>query len=60
MIFDKKNGDLLGFDESNVYHSFNKSAHLSQYSANFKNKNVILMGDSLYVPSKYEIYFEEF
>ena len=48
MIFDD-NKKLIGFDDSNIYHSFNKEVHLLPYSEKFLNKNVILLGDSLQV-----------
>ena len=48
MIFDD-NKKLIGFDDKNIYHSFNKNNHLLPYSEQFLNKNVILMGDSMQV-----------
>lgn len=47
MIFDKF-GRLSGFDECPV-HSFNKNAIVKQYSKDLTDKNIVLLGDSLYV-----------
>lgn len=48
MKFNEKN-EFLGFDEAKAVHSLNKFEKLKEYPEDFRNKNIILIGDTLQV-----------
>lgn len=52
MKFNEKN-EFLGFDETKAVHSLNKFEKLKEYPEDFRNKNIILIGDTLQVRKKF-------